>query len=185
MLRTVQAAGQMYFFFACVGSRDDASSPSRVLAMGTLQDVLDLTLDDGTELRRLYMLPVPLYGIGDLECQRVFNVMRRTVAAPDGVTHMLFLGSGQTETVPRGREQDLVVSSGLDEFEEVLDLPLPNFDEFWQQIQAVRRVARPLKPEIGIGRASRCHLRRMRVKVLPRICRRKLDRDTKERKPLR
>ena len=124
----------MYFFFACVGSRDDASSSSRVLAMGTLQDVFDLKLGDGTELCRLYMLPVPLYATGELECQRIFNVMRRTVAAPDGVTHMLFLGSGQTKTVPHGREQDLVVSSGLDEFEEVLDLPLPDFNNFGQQL---------------------------------------------------
>jgi len=134
VLRTVQAVGQMYFFLACVGSRDDASSPSQVLVLGALQHVVHLKLDDGTELRRLYMLRVPLHGTEELESQRIFTVMRRKVAAPDGVTHMIFFGSGQTETVPFGREQYLDASVGIDEFEDALDLPLPSFNEDGQQL---------------------------------------------------
>lgn len=134
VLRTVETAGRMYFFLACVGRRDNQTSPSQILAFGKLQDVLDLKLEDDTELRRLYLLPVPLYDTGELECERILSIMRRKFNAPDGVTHLLFPGSGQTETVPYQREQFVDFSSGLDEFEDLLELPKPDFDQFGQQI---------------------------------------------------
>lgn len=134
VLRTIEAAGRGYFFLACVGKRDNLTSASQILAAGTLQDVLDLKLDDDTELRRLYLLPVPLYDTGELECERILSIMRRKFDAPDGVTHLLFPSSGQTETVPYQREQFVDFSSGLDEFEDLLELPKPDFDQFGQQI---------------------------------------------------
>ena len=134
VLRTVEAAGCGHFFLACVGRRDNQTSPSQILAVGTLQDVLDLKLDDDTEIRRLYLLPVPLYDTGELKCERILSIMRRKFNAPDGVTHLLFPSSGQTETVPYDREQFVDFSSGLDEFEDLLELPKPRFDQFGKQI---------------------------------------------------
>ena len=134
VLRTVETAGRMYLFLACVGRRDNQTSPSQILAFGKLQDVLDLKLEDDTELRRLYLLPVPLYDTGELECERIVSIMRRKFNASDGVTHLLFPSSGRTETVPYQREQFVDFSSGLDEFEDLLELPKPDFDEFGQQI---------------------------------------------------